>query len=120
VGVAKSGRRRIVVEGEAYLWAVYRDAEFFGANIVMVISPDKKFYVRYALSQSASVRHLEKVDGSTRRYRCPQFGSSETFSPRNVRALIEWCKNDLAAAVEVDWRGEEFSGKSNPPTAATR
>jgi hypothetical protein len=63
VGVAKSGRRRIVVDGDTYLWAVYEDAELFGANIVMVISPDKKFYVRYALSQSASVRHLEKVDG---------------------------------------------------------
>jgi hypothetical protein len=113
VGVAKSGRRRIVVDGDTYLWAVYEDAELFGANIVMVISPDKKFYVRYALSQSASVRHLEKVDGLTRRYRCPQFGSSETFTPRNVRGLVEWCKNDVGTAVEVNWRGEELSDSEN-------
>jgi hypothetical protein len=107
VGVAKKGRRRIVVNGEAYLWVVFEDLESFGAVTVMVISPDKKFLVRYALSQSASVRHLEKVEGSTRRYRCPQFGSSEAFSPRDVRVLIEWCKSHIANGVEVDWRGEE-------------
>ncbi len=71
----------------------------------MVISSDK-FHVRYSLSQSAPVRHIEKVEGLTRRYLSPQFGSSEMFTPRDVRALIEWCGTNLGEAVEIDWRGE--------------
>lgn len=61
------------------MWAVYEDVGAFGAITAMVISADKKFYARYALSQPVETRYVEKMDGVTRRYRCPQFGSNETF-----------------------------------------
>jgi hypothetical protein len=116
MGLAKSGRRSICVGGAAYLWAVSEDVEAFYSMVAMVISHDKKFYVRYALSQSANVRHLiVKVEGTTRRYLCPQFGSSEAFTPRDVRALIDWCKSDLAGAVEVDWRGDVLTPRIDAP-----
>jgi hypothetical protein len=105
MGVSQKGRRRIVVDGQPYIWAVFEDLEAFGAVTLMVISLDKKFHARYAICQPSATRHLSFEGRISKRFLCPQFGSSNTISPSDVRELIVWCVAETAEAIEVDWTG---------------
>jgi hypothetical protein len=65
------------------------------------------------LVQAEDVRHLAFRDGAGRQtgsgglFRCPAFGTPETVTPKDVAALIRWCKASVAEPrIAVDWQGK--------------
>jgi hypothetical protein len=110
-------RRQIQVDSITYLWWVVEDIEddFVGTPALSVCSSDKRLLVRYGLLQPEESRYvivlgprfqgLPDSPGPWRRFRCPQFGSPMTVSPKDVAALIRWCTDASGSAVAVDYRG---------------
>jgi hypothetical protein len=112
--VSAKGRRRIEVDGHSYLWWVERDAEECDALMLSLVSDDRRLHVRYPLVQADELRHIIVVGpefrgtdqgGPRRRFRCPAFGTFEMVTPKDVAALVRWCKTNDGALVRVDWNG---------------
>ena len=115
--ISAKHRREIKVGDTIYLWWVTEDLEddFVGTPVLSVCSPDKNLLVRYGLVQPDESRRvivlgrrfqgLPDAPGPWRRFKCPQFGSLETVTPKDVAAFIHWCTDPAEAAVPVDYRG---------------
>jgi hypothetical protein len=114
--ISAKGRRRLEVDGNAYLWWVQEELDCFG-HALTVASDDKHFLVRYTLIQSDEHRHVvvlgrrfrnETRGGAWRRYRCFAVGTHETVTPKDVAAFVRWCTTGTDALIEVDWNGVEL------------
>ncbi|MFI9502845.1 hypothetical protein [Nocardia sp. NPDC052566] len=118
MGISTKRRRRITVDDREYLWWVQEDPENYYAPYqpgVRVATEDRRLLVRYHLGQSGEHRHvtvlgpefrgLPGLGGPWRRYRCPAFGSADSFRPADAAALIRWCAEAGAPPLEVDFRG---------------
>jgi len=114
--ISAKGRRRIDVNGRSYLWWVAEcEDDFVGAGALRVVSTDKKFLVRYGVVQPEESRHivvigsefrgLPNLGGRWRRFRCPQFGTFESVTPKDVADLIRWCISPGESVTEIDYRG---------------
>jgi hypothetical protein len=118
MAIARAGRRRIEVEGRAFLWWVAEDLEEAGALTLYVASADKRFQVRYPLEQEDERRFLTVVGRelpglpearpSWVRLRCPRFGTAAAVTPATVRSVIDWCLDAGAERVQLDWLGIEM------------
>jgi len=118
VALAKKGRRPITVDGVQYQWWVAEWDESPQVDYLQtlaVASEDGRLFVRYTLGQPPALRHVvvEGPDfqgtsepGPWRRFRCPAFGEPTMVTPKDVAALIRWCRTPSADAVAVDSRGE--------------
>ena len=112
MGIAKKGRNSFDFDGEQYVWWVAEDYEtyspgtFFHANIC---KSDKTLLVAFQLGQEEQTCHLIIKNGDPpgpwRRLRCPLFTSGPSFTPRHVRALLEWFRDHSDAAVTVNYLG---------------
>jgi hypothetical protein len=119
--ISAKGRRRIEVDGQSFLWWVAEcvDDDFAGASALTIASTDKKLLVRYGLCQPDASRYIvvlgsvfrgmPNLGGRWRRFRCPQFGTFESVTPRDVADLIRWCCARGEPATEVDYRGIPFA-----------
>jgi hypothetical protein len=116
MGISRKGRRRIEVDAHPYVWWVGEDLEACGAVTLNVCSEDKHLLVKYALAQADEDRHLVVLGrefrakrphgwGGYLRFRCPPFGTGETVAPRDVAALVRWCRTGTDPLVEVDSQG---------------
>jgi hypothetical protein len=113
--ISAKGRRRLVVEGRVFVWYVAHDPDGAGPTLT-VASADRRVLLKYFLLQSESDRHvvvlgsqfrgIPDCGGRWRRFRCPEFGSTESIGPGDVRALLDWATQPTGIAEEVDWRGQ--------------
>jgi len=114
--ISAKQRRQIKVDDVSYLWWVTEDLEeFVGTPALSVCSSDRRLLVRYGLLQPNDLRYvvvlgprfqgLPDSPGPWRRFRCPQFGSPVTVTPKEVARLIRWCTDAAGRAVAVDYRG---------------
>lgn len=111
MGVATKGRRRITVGDRQYLWYVAHNDD--GPGMVLhVISPDKRFNVKYEIDQPAGEEYIAirgrrfvgaETGSCVRRFLCPPF-ATDAATPRAVRRLIEWCLDEHLTRQETDSR----------------
>ena len=121
MGIAGKNRRKIIVNKRTYYWYVTEDVDSFPSVLLSnlyalnIISEDKRFIVRYHLGQeNENTRHLtvigeefagHRYHGSWRRFQCPGWGGENHITPKDVRAVIDWCHEDNKEIVEVDYKG---------------
>lgn len=116
MAISARGRRPIEVDGAQYLWWVTDTLDdFLGMPALTIASDDRKLLVRHGLSQcddtryvvviGPSFRGIPGLGGPWRRFRCPQFGSSDRVTPKDVASLIRWCREPGNSPVEVNYRG---------------
>ena len=114
MGISRKSRCKIVVNGREYLWYVAPDVDAGDVPTLSVVSADRSFFVTYTLWQPESERHVVVIGkdfrgatcgGPYRRFLSPAFGTLDTVSPKDVRALIEWALLPGPPRQEVDWRG---------------
>ena len=120
--ISRKGRRPLTVGSREYLWYVGPDTHDCYQPMLTVVSSDRRVFLRYHLSQSDETRFVIVVGpefrvvecgGVWRRFRCPQFGTTEIIAPADVRALIDWALGPGPAPVEVDWKGRPLNSTSN-------
>ena len=119
MAVSSKHKRRIRVGEKDYLWYVADDLESFGFPALTVLTPDKRFIVRYCLTQPDERRHVVVLGpefagevgrrGGWRRYRCPAFGDLRTIRPADVRSFVTWCQSAVALETEVDASGRSVA-----------
>lgn len=110
--MSKKHRREIVIGDNTYLWWVREDYEGYSPGSFShahVALPDRTLHLSYQLGQPAekshvTVRHLDKW----RRLRSPVFGHNNSFTPRDVRELLEWFSAHQTTGVEVNYLGLEI------------
>lgn len=113
MGVRKSGRRRLDVDGRLFVWYVCDDPDSLGM-VLHVVSEDKRFLVTYHLAQPGEpfiivigrdFPGVPDAGGVWRRFRCPRWEATDgVLTPRRVRRLIGWCFSSQKALIEVNWR----------------
>jgi hypothetical protein len=119
MAISARNRRRIEVDGAPYVWWIAEDDEACGAVTLSVVSESKHFLVKYQLVQPPELRLVvvlgrefrQRTDcgGCWRRFRCPPFGTNEVVTPKDVAALVRWCRIADDPLVEVDWRGHALA-----------
>ena len=119
MAISTAKRRRMTVDDQTYVWWVVDDEEACGKSVLTVASPDKQFLVKFQLVQAEARRHVvvlgrrfrSRTDcgGCWRRFRCPQFGTGDSVTPKDVAALVRWCNLDANGVIEVDWQGTDIS-----------
>lgn len=122
MGVAKRGRRRIVVGQRKYVWYVAEGLDWvpYRKAVLHVLSEDKRLMVAYPLEQETATRTLRVMgpqlggvvrhDGSSVHVRCPRFELEDwTVGPRVVKELIEWVLDDELPRTFVDWEGHPLA-----------
>lgn len=101
MAISAKGKRRISVNGRAYLWHIfdeYDQGAFDGVQI-MVAAVDKALFLRYGLHQPDTSRTALILPGPgapTMRAACPRFeGEDQVMTPRGVCKLIDWAFAEL-------------------------
>ena len=116
--ISRKGRRRIIVNARQYLWYVAPDEDDCFEPMLTVVSTDRRVFLRYHITQSDDVRFVMVLGpefcvpgcgGPWRRFRCPEFGSPDSITPKDVRALIEWALRPGESPAEVDWTGQPLA-----------
>ena len=110
MGVRTKGRRKIVVDGEDYVWYVAENDD--GPGVVLhVASQDKKLAVMYPLYDEIGQQYIvilgerftgAETGGPWKRFVCPQFESDGVVTPKHVRDLILWCLDPLLERESTD------------------
>ena len=116
--ISRKDRRRIVVHGREYIWYVAPDEDDCFRSMLTVVSSDRRVFLRYHLVQSDDTRfaivlgpefRVPGCGGPWRRFRCPQFGSPDAITPKDVRSIIQWAHVSGELPVEVDWTGQPLA-----------
>ena len=112
MGVKTKGRRKIVVNDTQYIW--YVSDNYDGCGFVLnILSQDKKFIVKYQLSQPNGEEYLvvlgsrfagADTGGSWCRFLCPKWGG-ENITPKDVRNIIEWCLDESIPRQKTTCKG---------------
>ena len=112
MGISKKGRHKFDFNGVQYLWWVREDYETYSPGNflhVYIARCDKQLVIAFQLGQSPDTCHLTiQHDGQSscwRRLRCPVFDQGPSFTPRNVRTLLEWFTEYSGDAEEVNYLG---------------
>ena len=119
MAVKTKGRRKITVGNRQFVWYMGDDDDSCD-HVLHVVSHDKAFNVNYHLEQPAETRHLAVLGrefpglpdagGNWMRVRCPRWEEGGALTPGGVRRLIDWCLSTERKLVEVDYRGQSFTG----------
>lgn len=112
------GRRKLYIKERFFLWDIKEDPET-GRLTLKINSNNKQFIVHYYLEQNKSSNHIIVVGSEFaglprehaatgniwRRFRCPDWYTSQTITPSIVREIILWCKQKNKVVQEVDCNG---------------
>ncbi len=119
MGVAKKGKRRIVVDNREYYWHVKDSEDFYlGASYSLnIISEDKQFLVRYPLLQTKPYEHnvlivlgkqfggVGKWGGRHQTVKCPNWETHGVATPSLVEKIIRWSLAEKDIQL-IDHRGK--------------
>lgn len=98
MGISKKGKRRIVIDGRAYLWWVFHeiDQTSFDGDQIKLVAEDQSHAILYGLQQWGESRSIVislRNDGGIISLDCPVFEDENgIITPSGIRKLIEWCK----------------------------
>lgn len=117
MGISKKGKRKLKHLGEQFYWWVSDDFEGFTGHsiVVTVVSEDKKFLVKYSIDQrdnyfvtvlGSRFESGLQTGGVFKRFRSPKLGETNTFTPKDVVALIDWSLDKSAEKIEVDYKSQ--------------
>ena len=117
MGIAKKGKRKIVVDEVDYYWYISDDPDGHATGTIYsltVISDDKKFLVKYPINQNHGENHLivlgKRFGGkgewgnNWQRLICPKIEVGEKVLPSSVEKLIKWSISDKPT-IFVNWQG---------------
>ena len=113
MGVRTKGRRKIVVDGQEYVWYVAENYDGPG-NVLHLASHDKKLAVMYPIYDEIKQQYIvilgerfagAETGGTWKRFVCPEFDSEGIVTPKHVRELILWCMDpeEERGRVESVW-----------------
>ena len=122
MGIAKKGKRKIVINDREFYWYVSEDEDSLRLgvlNTLTIVSEDKKFLVKYPICQKGEYNLLivlgeEFVDNGSwgktwQRVECPKWENSESITPGIVRTIVEWSLSKKVIKL-IDYKGNEIIG----------
>ena len=111
MSIRSKGRRKIIVDGQTYLWYVALDDES-PYNILNIVSYDKYLILscplqtktEYVISKGRVFQGKETKDGWDR-YLLP-FHIPESITPKFVKQIIVWSTQNTDA-VKIQWNNDQ-------------
>ena len=113
MAVRMKNRRKIIYNGELYVWYVSPDEDYMDRPVLHIISSDKKLILAYDITGSipyviskGRVFQGKRSDGCWSRYMAPELEKA-AVTPAFVACLIEWAVNGHNAK-QLVWDGNIF------------
>lgn len=114
MSIRTKGRRKIIVEGQKYVWYVALDNDS-PYNVLHIISDDKYLILscplltktEYVISKGRTFQTKE-TKGGWNRYLLP-FHIPDIITPKFVEQLILWSTQDNDV-IENNWNGKDVPG----------
>lgn len=111
MSIRSKGRRKIIVDGQTYLWYVALDDES-PYNILNIVSYDKYLILscplqtktEYVISKGRAFQGKETKEGWDR-YLLP-FHIPESITPKFVKQIIVWSTQNTDA-VKIQWNNDQ-------------
>lgn len=113
MSVVTKNRRKLIREGQLYIWYVKPDDDYYDNLVLHIVSSDKRLILAYPLGcekpyvvSKGRIFQGKCSDGRWHRYLSPaQTGLAVT--PQDVANLIDWAvKGDNAE--EISWNGGDI------------
>lgn len=105
MAVRKKGRRKIICNGNNYVWYVDLDYES-PLYLLHIVSEDKKMIIIYPVSGNYIVSQGKIFQGNEyhgwKRFFIP-FESAEVITPEYVSKIIHWASDESNAVPVDDW-----------------